>query len=357
MGISYPVRLRTVSPNQPGWTRRRAGAGFTYLDEDGNRLNGEHVERVKSLVIPPAWKDVWICPYSNGHIQAVGVDDAGRRQYLYHPVWREQRDAAKFDRVLEMAKKLPKARAVVAAHLIGEGGATTVSRERAMACAVRLMDLGYFRIGSDAYAEEHGSYGLTTLLKTHVRRQRERLVFAFTGKSGIEHEIVIEDPDVSVIVDLLRRRRGGGEELLAFKDGRVWRDVTAEAVNAYLLDLFGGDVTAKDFRTWHATVIAAVTLAENPNPGETKTARRKAIRQAIVEVSDYLGNTPAIARNSYVDPRVLDLYEDGTTIAQAVQRSPRDLQRRQEHLERAVLRMLSRAPSAAERGRRRRRAA
>ena len=300
--------------------------------------------------------EVWICPFPNGHIQAVGVDDAGRRQYIYHPVWRIQRDAAKFDRILQMAKKLPKARAVVAAHLIGDEGADLVTRERVMACAVRLMDVGYFRVGSDAYAEEHGSYGLTTLLKTHVRKKRDQLVFAFVGKSGIEHEIVVDDPDVSAVIDLLRRRRGGGEELLAFKDGRLWRDVTAEGVNAYLLELFGGDVTAKDFRTWHATVIAATVLAENPNPGETKTARRKAIRQAVVEVSEYLGNTPAIARNSYVDPRVLDLYEDGTTIAAALKKAPRNPQRRQEHLEKAVLRMLSRAPSAADRAARLRRA-
>jgi DNA topoisomerase IB len=349
------MRLRTVSPNQPGWSRRRAGKGFVYTDTDGSRLNGQDVERIKALVIPPAWKEVWICPFPNGHIQAVGVDDAGRRQYLYHPVWRQQRDAAKFDRILQMAKKLPKARAVVAAHLIEEEGARSVTRERVMACAVRLMDIGFFRIGSDEYAEEHGSYGLTTLLKSHVRKQDATLVFAFVGKSGIEHEIAVDDPDVSRVIELLRRRRGGGEELLAFKDGRVWRDVNAEGVNAYLLELFGGDVTAKDFRTWHATVIAATVLAENPK-AETKTARRQAIREAVVEVSQYLGNTPAIARNSYVDPRVLDLYEDGTTIARSLAKAPRHPQRRQEHLERAVLRMLSRAPSSADRAARARRA-
>ncbi len=346
-----------MSPNQPGWTRQRAGRGFVYRDESGARLNGQHLERIKSLVIPPAWREVWICPHPNGHIQAVGVDDAGRRQYLYHPVWRQQRDAAKFDRILQMARKLPKARAVVAAHLMDQEGASTMTRERVMACAVRLIDIGYFRIGSDSYAEEHGSYGLTTLLKSHVRRRDNALVFAFTGKSGIAHEIAVDDPDVSRVVDLLRRRRTGGEELLAFKDGRRWRDVTAEGVNAYLLELFGGDVTAKDFRTWHATVIAATVLAEDPSPGATKTARRKAIRQAVVEVSEYLGNTPAIARNSYVDPRVLDLYEDGTTIAPALRRAPKQPQRRQEHIERAVLRMLSRAPSSSDRAVRSRRAA
>ncbi len=339
------VRLRTVSPNTPGWTRRRVGKGFLYLDSDGERLNGEHVERVTSLVIPPAWQQVWICPYPNGHIQVVGTDDAGRRQYLYHPVWRQQRDADKFDRVLVMAKKLPKIRTQVAADLAGD----EVTRERAMACAVRLIDVGYFRIGSDVYADEHGSYGLTTLLKNHVRRNGDGLVFSFTGKSAIEHTIAVEDLEVCRVVDQMRRRRGGGDELLAYRESGSWRDVTADGVNGYLAALFGGDVTAKDFRTWHATVIAAAALADNPNPGNTKTARKKAIRQAIVEVSEYLGNTPAIARGSYVDPRVLDLYDDGTTIAHALQRAPSDPDRRQEHLEKAVLRMLSRSPQSAQR--------
>ncbi len=342
------TRLRTVSPNSPGWTRRRAGKGFVFLDSDGDRLNGEHVERIRALVIPPAWQQVWICPHPNGHIQVVGTDEAGRRQYLYHSVWRQQRDAHKFDRVLVMAKKLPKIRLQVAADLAGD----TVTRERAMACAVRLIDVGYFRIGSDVYADEHGSYGLTTLLKDHVRRNGDGLLFSFTGKSGIEHTISVEDPEVCRVVDQMRRRRGGGDELLAFSEQGRWRDVTADGVNGYLAGLFGGDVTAKDFRTWHATVLAATALADNPNPGDTTTSRKKAIRQAIVEVSEYLGNTPAIARGSYVDPRVLDLYDDGTTIAHALQRAPRSPGRRQEHLEKAVLRMLSRAPQSAQRSRR-----
>ncbi len=339
------VRLRTVSPNAAGWTRRRSGKGFVYLDDEGGRLNGENAERIKALVIPPAWQQVWICPFPNGHIQVVGTDDAGRRQYLYHPVWRQQRDAHKFDRVLVMAKKLPSIRMQVAADLGGD----EVTRERAMACAVRLIDVGYFRIGSDVYADEHGSYGLTTLLKNHVRRSGDGLVFSFTGKSGIEHTIDVEDADVCRVVDQMRRRRGGGDELLAYREAGSWRDVTADGVNGYLAELFGGDVTAKDFRTWHATVIAAAALADNPTPGATKTARKKAIRQAIVEVSEYLGNTPAIARGSYVDPRVLDLYDDGTTIAHALQRAPSSPDRRQEHLEKAVLRMLSRAPQSAQR--------
>jgi DNA topoisomerase I len=345
------MRLRTVSPNAPGWTRRRCGKGFLYLDEEGNRLNGTSVERIKSLVIPPAWREVWICPYDNGHIQAVGVDDAGRRQYVYHAVWRERRDAAKFDRVLEMARRLPKARAQVSKDLSGE----TVTRTRAMACAVRLIDLGLFRVGSDVYAEEHGSYGLTTMLRTHVRKKQACLVFSYDGKSGIEQEVVIEDPDVCSLVDRMRRRHSAGDGLLAYQDGRAWREVDADSVNAYLVTLFGGDVTAKDFRTWHATVIAAVALAEDPKPGETKTARRKVIRRAVVEVSEYLGNSPAIARSSYVDPRVIDLYEDGTTIATSLRGAPKDPSKRQQHLERATLRMLSEAAGSDSRAARPRR--
>jgi DNA topoisomerase IB len=343
------MRLRTVSPNNAGWTRRRAGKGFVYLDDTGLRLTAEQSERVKALVIPPAWEQVWICPYPSGHIQAVGTDDAGRRQYIYHPVWRQRSDAAKFDRVLAMAKKLPEVRLRVAVHL----GADEIHRERAMACAVRLIDLGYFRIGSDAYADEHGSYGITTLLKSHVRRRGDGLRFTFVGKSGIEHDIAVDDPDVCRVVDLMRTRRSGGDGLLAFKEGPRWRDVNATGVNAYLAELFGGEVTAKDFRTWHATVLAATALADNPSPGESTTARRKAVRQAIVEVSEYLGNTPAIARGSYVDPRVLDLYDDGTTIAHALQRAPKSPLRRQEHIERAVLRLLSMAPESSLRSGRR----
>jgi DNA topoisomerase-1 len=239
------MRLRTVSPNEVGWTRRRSGSGFVYLDNTGQRLGGEEVERIKGLVIPPAWQDVWICPRPNGHLQVVGTDAAGRRQYLYHPEWRRQRDEAKFDRILTMAKTLPKARRRVLADLESDG----FNKDRVQALAVRLIDVGYFRIGSDVYADEHGSYGLTTLERRHVRRKRDALMFAFVGKSGIEHEILIEDPDIFPIVQQLRRRRGGGDRLLAFRNGRGWAPLQAADVNAYLRDVFGGEVTAKDFRT------------------------------------------------------------------------------------------------------------
>src|SRR6476620_1389915 len=336
------ARLRTVSPNARGWTRRRAGKGFVYLDADGHRLPAEEVARIRSLAIPPAWKDVWICPYPSGHIQAVGTDDAGRRQYLYHPDWRVKRDQMKFDRVAEAARKLPRARREVLAHLGLEG----MPLERASAAAVRLLDLGYFRIGSDAYTDTNGSCGLTTLERRHVRCRGQRLVFSFTGKSGIEHTVEIEDDVVRAALDLMRRRRGGGDRLLAYQNSRRWTPLDAPTVNVYLRELLGGDLTAKDFRTWHATVLAATALAMSDEPGDTKRSRQRAVKAAVQEVADYLGNTPTIAKNSYIDPRVLDLYEDGTTIATVARKRHRSADVRQAELERAVLRMLAEAPDS-----------
>lgn len=336
------ARLRTVSPNSTGWTRRRAGTGFVYLDAAGERLPAEQVERIRALAIPPAWKDVWICPYPNGHIQAVGTDDAGRRQYLYHPDWRVKRDQLKFDRVAAAARKLPRARREVLAHLGLEG----MPLERASAAAVRLLDLGYFRIGSDAYADINGSFGLTTLEKRHVRSRNGRLTFSFTGKSGIEHSIEIDDADVLAALERMRRRRGGGDRLLAYQRSRFWTALDATAVNLYLRELLGGDLTAKDFRTWHATVLAATALAMSDEPGDTKRSRQRAIKAAVAEVAEYLGNTPTIAKNSYIDPRVIDLYEDGTTIAAVARKRHRTPDERQAALERAVLRMLAEAPDS-----------
>ncbi len=345
------VRLRSVSPNSRGWTRRRAGRGFVYLDADGARLHGEDVDRIRALVIPPAWEDVWICPAPNGHIQAVGVDAAGRRQYLYHPEWRVRRDAMKFDRVAQVSRKLPEVRASILEHLSLDG----MPPERAAATAVRLLDLGYFRIGSDAYADAHGSFGLTTLEKRHVRRHGDQLVFRFTGKSGIEHLIEIDDPLAVSAVETMRRRRGGGDRLLAYKSG-IWTPLDAAMVNGYLRESTGESITAKDFRTWHATVLAAAALAETDEPGETKASRKRAVAAAMREVSTYLGNTPTIARNSYVDPRVVDLYEDGVTIGSVLRRSYDSPDERQVAVERAVSRMLDSAPEqlgrAARRGRR-----
>jgi DNA topoisomerase-1 len=331
-------RLRTVSPSTKGFTRRRAGKGWVFHDKAGQRITDpDEVQRIKSLAIPPAWRDVWISPYPNGHIQAVGTDDAGRRQYLYHPDWRVKRDKMKFDRVLVAARKLPAARRAIQRDLGLEG----MPLERADAVAVRLLDLGYFRIGSDVYADTNGSFGLTTLEKRHVRRKGDVMRFKFVGKSGIEHSIDIEDPEILPALDALRRRRGGTERLLAYLQQRTWNDLDSAAVNTYLSSMFD-DLTAKDFRTWHATVLAAAALAASDEPGDTKRSQQRAIKSAVQEVSEYLGNTPTIAKNSYIDPRVIDLYENGTTIDRAVvdkkYPSPAHKQRA---IEKAVLDLLS----------------
>ncbi len=329
-------RLRRTSPDQPGWTRRRAGRGFSYLDQHGRRLPEEDAQRVRELVIPPAWRDVWVTPHPHGHLQAVGTDDAGRRQYLYHPEWRTRRDAEKFERMLDFGKALARARELVVTDLAREG----MPLQRACAAAVRLLDLGYFRIGNDVYADENGSFGLTTLERRHVRRHQDRLVFAFVGKSGVEHEIEIDDRVVIEAIEVMRRRRGGDLRLLSYKDGRSWRSVLPDLVNAYLRETTGLEATAKDFRTWHATVLAAAALAETPEPGETQASRKRAVAGAMKEVSSFLGNTPTLARSAYVDPRVVEAYEGGRTIASTTRRTFDNPDERQAALERATLRLI-----------------
>ncbi|EAP97817.1 hypothetical protein JNB_12673 [Janibacter sp. HTCC2649] len=335
--MALMTRLRTVSPKDRGWTRRRAGKGFTYVDKGDKRLPASDVERIRSLAIPPAWEDVWICSVANGHLQAVGTDDAGRRQYLYHPDWRAKRDELKFDRVLEAAAQFPAARRRVTSDLHREG----MPLERAAAVAVRLLDLGYFRIGNDVYTDANGSFGLTTLERQHVRKVGEGLQFSFDGKSGVAQQVTIRDKDVAAALSVMRRRRTTSARVLAYRtDGSRWVDLEAADVNAYLANLFDADVTAKDFRTWHATVHAAAALATSPEPGDTQASRRRAIKDSVEQVSDYLGNTPTIARKSYVDPRVIDHYENGETIA-IPKATGRDPLKRQATLEKAVRSLLS----------------
>ena len=330
------VRLRRTSPDQPGWTRRRAGKGFVYLDGSGDRLPEEDAQRVRDLVIPPAWVDVWVTPYANGHLQAVGTDDAGRRQYLYHPDWRTRRDAEKFERMLEFGKALARARELVLTDLGREG----MPLERACAASVRLLDLGYFRIGNDVYADENGSFGLTTLERRHVKRRQDKLVFAFTGKSGVDHEIEIDDVVVIEAIEIMRKRRGKDLRLLSYQDGRAWRSILPDLVNTYVRSSTGLEATAKDFRTWHATVLAAAALAETPEPGETKASRKRAVSGAMKEVASFLGNTPTLARSSYVDPRVIEAYEHGRTIERTTRRTFDNSDVRQAALERATIRLI-----------------
>lgn len=330
------VRLRKTSPDSPGWTRRRVGAGFSYLDENGKRLPAELTARIKDLVIPPAWQDVWITPHPNGHLQAVGTDDAGRRQYLYHPDWRVRRDAEKFDRMLTFGHALTTARTVILRDL-GQDG---MPMERACAAAIRLIDLGYFRIGNDIYADTNGSFGLTTLERRHVRRSKNELVFAFVGKSGVSHRITIDDPSVIEAIAVMRRRRAHDPRLLAYKASRSWHGVLPALVNDYLRAGTGVEGSAKDFRTWHATVLASASLGSSSEHGETGASRKRAVSAAMKEVSSFLGNTPTLARSSYVDPRVIEAYEAGRTISVAPVEDFATYDDRQAALERAVLDLL-----------------
>ena len=329
------VRLRRVSASMPGWSRVRHGRGFRYLDEGGVPLAAVDIDRCKRLVIPPAWTDVWICPIENGHLQAVGTDDAGRRQYLYHPEWRTRRDAEKFLHMEQFARSLVRHRLSARRDLDGELDLTT-----AAATAFSLLDLGMFRIGSPRYTEENESYGLTTLEKEHVTRNGRGLTFSYTAKSGQEVDVTVRDDRVGAVLDRLLRRRSGGERLLAYKAGRRWRDLTAEDVNDYVKARLGEDFSAKDFRTWRGTVIAAHALSRSD--ASSKTARKRSIAAAMREVGDHLGNTATVARSSYVDPRVIDLFDDGITVAGG-HRSIGPGAPVSRTLERQVLRLLKRA--------------
>ena len=303
-------RLRHVDCAGPGLTRRRRGSGFSYLDERGRPIrDAETLERIRGLVIPPAWRDVWICPVANGHLQAVGTDEAGRRQYLYHPAWREHRDREKFDEMLRFAEALPAARRRIG-RLLGEAA---LSRDRVLAFAIALLDRGLFRVGGEEYANDYGSHGLATLERRHVSLSgRTGVAFAFEGKSGRFHELEVSGrPLRRVSAELLAARRRG--RFLAYRNGRGWHEVRSEDVNAFLKGLVGEEFSAKDFRTWHATVLAAVGVAV-AEPVQGAAARRRVVTETIEEVAAALGNTPAVCRASYVDPRVFDRYRAGATI-------------------------------------------
>ena len=305
-------RLRRSDCTGPGIRRRRRGKGFEYLDADGERVtDSEVLQRIAELVVPPAWEEVWICPYPGGHIQATGNDDRGRKQYLYHPRWRERQDQKKFDDMVEFARALPALREHVARHL----GGKELDRDHVLACAVRLLDRGFFRIGSEDYAVTNESYGLATMRKRHAVVKGDTLLFDYPAKSGKRRVQAVIDPEIADTIQRLKRRRGGGDDLLAYKRSGRWADVRSADINAYLKETTGRDISAKDFRTWGATVMAAVALAVAGPAAGTKTGRKRAITRAVKEVAYYLGNTPAVARASYIDPRVFDRYRDGIVIA------------------------------------------
>ncbi|MCW2921640.1 MAG: topoisomerase [Thermoleophilia bacterium] len=328
-----PTRLRRSDPSRAGILRRRRGRGFSYLDSSGSTVSdAATLERISALAIPPAWRDVWICPYDNGHLQAVGTDDAGRRQYLYHPRWAELRSREKYTRMLDFAKALPEIREHVRELLSPDApDAGFPTRERVLALAVRLLDRAYFRVGSEQYAAEHGSHGLLTLRRTHVAFEPpDAITFDFPAKHGIRMQRRVVDTDSFAVVRVLHRRRGGPEALLAWRSSPrgPWTPLVPEDVNVFLRERTGIACSAKDFRTWHGTVLCAVALASQEadarargrEPRASRRALEREVATAIRETSSFLGNTPAVCRSSYVDPRVIDRYRDGRTIQPGIER-------------------------------------
>jgi len=304
-------RLRRVDCAQPGLRRVKRGRGFVYVDAGGNRVTDPTtLRRIADLVIPPAWTDVWICAVANGHIQATGTDAAGRRQYRYHDDWRRNRDREKHEKMLEFAAVLPQARE----RMLADVARPKLDRERVLGGAARLLDLGFFRIGSEEYAETNQSYGLATMRREHVTCSKGVVTFDYIAKSGKHRIQSVADDDLCRLVIALKRVRNGGPELLGYQTHDGWVDIKSHDINGYLREITGGDFTAKDFRTWHATVLCAVGLAVSDVVPASESARKRAVTRAVKEVAHYLGNTPTVSRASYIDPRVIDHYNDGVTI-------------------------------------------
>lgn len=305
------THLRRSKTNGRGYHRVRSGQGYSYRDPDGNTVTDPEVrQRLEEFVIPPAWNDVWISPYENGHIIATGFDGAGRRQYMYHPSWRDRMDKIKYDRALALAESLPAARRVVTQDL----RRPEPDQRRSLAAAFRMLDQGSLRVGSERYATEHGSRGLSTLLCAHAKVSGDDIELSFPGKSHQEWSSSIHDADLARVIAGMKRR-GANARLLSYREARgaEWEPLSAEDINAYVKERAGDEFTAKDFRTLHGTVAAAVDLAKTgPQTGVGK--RKSAVSHAVKAASEVLGNTPTVARASYVDPRLLDAYEHGETI-------------------------------------------
>ncbi|MFC4852149.1 DNA topoisomerase IB [Actinophytocola glycyrrhizae] len=324
-------RLRRSDPARPGLRRRRAGRGWRYFDADGRPLRDrDDVARVNGLAIPPAWQEVWICPFPNGHIQAVGTDAAGRRQYLYHERWREKRDEEKHERVLRLASRLPAFRSAVDDDLCDRG----LTEKRVVAGALRMLDRGVFRTGGDEYAEE--SRGVATLLCGDVHVRGGAIHFDYIAKGGVERKLRIRDERLAPLITALRRGRSDEDRLLRHHGG----EVRAEDINRRFQELTGPGFTAKDLRTWHATVLAAVLIAGH-EPPSSEAGRRHTEKAVMREVAEQLGNTPAVARRSYVDPRVLDAWAAGRTVERALRKAADvPMVDARPAIERAVVRLL-----------------
>jgi DNA topoisomerase I len=303
--------LRYVSDIRPGIGRRAAGKGFTYVRPEGGRLGDPRVlSRIRSLAIPPAWTDVWICPFADGHIQATGRDARGRKQYRYHPRFREMRESTKYERLIGFADVLPAIRAKVREHMALRG----LPREKVLATVVHLLETTLIRVGNDDYARQNKSYGLTTLKNRHVAVNGAEVRFRFTGKGGKQWSLTVKNRRVAKIIRACQELPG--QELLQYVDEQSrQQDITSTDVNAYLRELTGQDITAKDFRTWAGTVLAALALEEVEGFDNATQAKRK-VRAAIARVAARLRNTPTICRKCYVHPQVLSDYLDGRFILQ-----------------------------------------
>ncbi|MCU1452872.1 MAG: topA [Acidimicrobiales bacterium] len=297
--------LRYVSDEQPGFRRRKRGTGFSYVDERGERVtNPDHRARIAALAIPPAWTDVWICPRADGHIQATGRDARNRKQYRYHDRWREVRDADKFDQLGAFGAVLPRLRRALDVDLARPG----MPREKVLALVVRLLDDTLIRVGNDAYAADNESYGLTTLLPEHVEVEGDDVLFDFVGKSGLAHEVRLQDRQIARLVH--RCHELEGQELFAYQADGTTVDVTSTDVNRYLAETAGPGVTAKDFRTWGGTVVAAAALGLG-DPPDDETVAEKSVLAAYDVAAQVLGNTRAVCRACYVHPVVPEAYREG----------------------------------------------
>ena len=318
--VAQSAHLRYVRDADGGFARRRRGKSFTYVRPNGEPLRDRAtVDRIRSLAIPPAWKEVWICPTPNGHLQATGRDARGRKQYRYHPRWREAQDQNKYERIIAFAQTLPKIRRAVARDLRKRG----LPREKVLALTVKLLETTLIRVGNDEYARDNNSFGLTTMQNEHVKIRGATIRFDFRGKHGIEHEIDLEDGRLAAIVRACRDLPG--QELFQYVDeaGQV-RDVGSGDVNDYLRQISGADFTAKDFRTWAGTALAAEALQEFQD-FDSKAAAKRNITRAIEQVAERLGNTQAICRKCYVHPGVIEAFMERSLVKTLKRQTEREL--------------------------------
>lgn len=336
--VAEEAGLYYVSDDHPGYSRKRSGKKFIYFDTAGKAIKDEtRVLRLNRLAIPPAYKDVWICPSSNGHLQATGIDDRGRKQYRYHERWRQQRDENKYEKMVLFGRALPKIRRRLTRDLKKRG----LPREKVLATVVELLERTFIRIGNEEYAKENKSFGLTTMRNRHVDVKGGTVRFQFRGKSGVDHDIDVDDERVAKIVKKLQELPG--QEVFQYLDEAGERHrVTSDDVNAYLQEITGEEFTAKDFRTWAGTVMAAMAL-QAQETFENNSQAKKNVKTAISAVAQVLGNTPAVCRKCYVHPAVLETYLDGSLIEGLKIQTEKTLEKSFQHLrsgEAAVLSFL-----------------